>query len=240
MGKWEKYIAGIYKFVFPNGKIYIGKSINIKNRWSSHKNIYNNSLVSRAIKKYGWENIQKEIIVQFLVTPDINKKDLNNELLRLEIKYIALYRSNDLKIGYNLTIGGEGVTGYKCTDEHKLNLRKSHLGKKYAPKTEETRRKLSEANKGKRPSNKCLEASRKANLGSKQSEETKLKRYLNDPRHKRIAAYDTEGNLIKVFFSLKEASEYVNAPYQGIQRVLKGQRFLCRGLHWKYYETETN
>lgn len=25
----DKNIAGIYKFIFPNGKIYIGKSINI-------------------------------------------------------------------------------------------------------------------------------------------------------------------------------------------------------------------
>lgn len=60
------------------------------------------------------------------------------------------------------------------------------------------------------------------------------------PHEVGIKELAAEGKLIKVFFSLKEASEYVNAPYQGIQRVLKGQRFLCRGLHWKYYETETN
>lgn len=60
----------IYKFTFPNGGIYIGETINIFNRFRRHW--YNSSKkkykeynypINRAIRKYGWENVKKEILV---------------------------------------------------------------------------------------------------------------------------------------------------------------------------------
>ena len=52
----------IYKHVFPNGKVYIGiTSQSLNSRWNSGKG-YGNSLVGKAIKKYGWDNIKHYVL----------------------------------------------------------------------------------------------------------------------------------------------------------------------------------
>jgi hypothetical protein len=61
----------------------------------------------RAIRKYGWENFTKDILID-----DVPEEDLNN----LEINYIAFYNSFGPG-GYNCTIGGGGTSGYKHTEE---------------------------------------------------------------------------------------------------------------------------
>lgn len=52
---FEKFnnISGIYKIIFPNKKIYIGLSTNIKKRLIAHNKANDNLPVHRAIKKYG-------------------------------------------------------------------------------------------------------------------------------------------------------------------------------------------
>ena len=105
----------VYKITnLINGKIYIGKTNNVNNRWKRHKlaaikkyaNDY--SSLHRAINKYGFDYFNIEIIETF---------NLEEDSLLAEIKYIELYNSNNKNIGYNLTNGGEGSTGYKHTPE---------------------------------------------------------------------------------------------------------------------------
>lgn len=93
-----------------------------------------------------------------------------------------------------------------------------------------------EGNKGAVISPQCREACIKSNIGRKQSEEQILRRYLSDPRHKKIDCFNLNGELIKTFFSLKEASKELNIPYQAIQRVLKGSRHKTRNLIFKFHE----
>ena len=53
----------VYKHIFPNDKIYIGITCNSpKTRWGNQGYGYKNQLVGRAIKKYGWNNIEHIII----------------------------------------------------------------------------------------------------------------------------------------------------------------------------------
>ena len=56
----------VYEFIFPNGKRYYGRTVNIKSRWGCKGNNYSNQFVGQAIQKYGWENIQKNIIASNL------------------------------------------------------------------------------------------------------------------------------------------------------------------------------
>jgi group I intron endonuclease len=51
----------IYIFTFPNNKQYVGQSINLANRYKTHKN-GKEQVVDRAIKKYGWNNVLKDEI----------------------------------------------------------------------------------------------------------------------------------------------------------------------------------
>ena len=63
-------ITGIYKITNKlNGKVYIGQSVNIEERFKSHKYSYNNSKASgyntkfyRALWKYGIANFSFEIV----------------------------------------------------------------------------------------------------------------------------------------------------------------------------------
>ena len=56
-------MTGVYKLTFPNGKAYIGSSVNIKVRWANGKGYdFDNAPVGKAIQEYGWENVNKEIL----------------------------------------------------------------------------------------------------------------------------------------------------------------------------------
>lgn len=84
---------GIYKIEnLINNKIYIGQSIHIEKRWQEHCQASSNSLIGKAIKKYGKENFSFQIIEE---VEDIST--LNN----LETKYIKYYNSL-IPNGYNI------------------------------------------------------------------------------------------------------------------------------------------
>lgn len=139
----------IYKYTNKvNGKVYIGQTISEIKRKSRHKSCKDNNYFHNAIKKYGWENFEYEVIDRIDLDPDI----LHKELDELECKYIIEYKSNDKEFGYNLTTGGEG--GHHLNDEVKDRLSSIQKGKHYSPDTEfkigfhhtdETKRKISKS-----------------------------------------------------------------------------------------------
>lgn len=91
----NKYV--VYLLVFPNQKIYCGYSSNIQKRWRNEKGYLNQPAISRAINKYGWENIDKYIY-----------KSYNNAASALVMEY-NIIKNYDLKNpnnGYNLVDGG--------------------------------------------------------------------------------------------------------------------------------------
>jgi group I intron endonuclease len=56
--------TGIYKITNPNGKVYIGQSIDIDKRWNKYKvkNCKPQIRLYNSLNKYGWENHYKDII----------------------------------------------------------------------------------------------------------------------------------------------------------------------------------
>jgi len=105
----------IYLITNPiNGKVYVGQTLNYKNRMTNHEYSGNNpkQYFSRAIHKYGWENFTKDTLID-----DVPEEDLDN----LEINYIAFYNSFGPG-GYNCTIGGGGASGYKLTEDQRQAL----------------------------------------------------------------------------------------------------------------------
>ena len=90
----------VYKHVFPNGKVYIGitgKPVNV--RWANGKGYSPKTYVGKAIAKYGWENVQHEILFDGLSEQEAKRK---------EIELIEEYQSYSSEYGYNLTKGGDG------------------------------------------------------------------------------------------------------------------------------------
>lgn len=95
-------MIGIYKITNQiNGKIYIGQSIDIQQRWKQHKQqvkgIRSNNKLYQAMREYGIENFLFEIIEQC----EFSQQELD-ERQRYWIKYYNSYEN-----GYNSTRGGQ-------------------------------------------------------------------------------------------------------------------------------------
>lgn len=106
----------IYKITNKvNGKSYIGQTrYTLEFRWRQHIHKKDNTYFHNAIRKYGVENFEKEILEECDYT-DLNKR---------EIYYIAKYDS--FKNGYNLTIGGDGVRSL-CIDNKYSEMAELYL-----------------------------------------------------------------------------------------------------------------
>ena len=97
-------LIGVYKITNRiNGKVYIGQSVNINERWGDHKRKASkvtencSSHLYSAIVKYGVENFIFEVI-EYIKETEYSQSKLDE----LEIKYIELFESLNPEKGYNL------------------------------------------------------------------------------------------------------------------------------------------
>lgn len=149
-----------------NSKKYIGQSVDISNRWRHHKNelnsnIHFNDYLQKSWNKYGEDNF-RFYVLEFC---DVDQLD------ELEVYYIALYNTLNRDKGYNLTSGGtdnrtysdetrvkisNSLKGHKVSLESRVKISENHAdvsgerngmyGKRHS---DEAKRKVSQANKGK-------------------------------------------------------------------------------------------
>lgn len=128
-------IFKIYKIQFPNGKVYIGQSVNYKNRWREHLREAakgNDLKIYRAMRKY---NITIEAFS--IIEDNITSQDEANSK---EIYYIKEF--NSIKNGYNTTKGGQcgnGLYGeshpnHILTDNQITEIREIRASKIYTMK----------------------------------------------------------------------------------------------------------
>ena len=163
-------IYSIYKFVNRvNGKYYIGFTKDFPARLRGHRSRYTklDTTFYHALRKYGWDNFDSEIIYQSL-----DEDHCHNVM---EEYFIREYRSHvDEGCGYNQSYGGDGQRGYDARTRWKLGS--ANRGKKRGPTSEETKRKIGEANSKKRRTEEEKQHLREVNLGKKQSEASRIKR----------------------------------------------------------------
>lgn len=231
--------SGIYMLTCKiNGYRYIGQSKNITRRLWEHKCQGKNPRlpISKAIREFGWDSFNKEILELCLV----------EELEEKEIYYIAL-----LKPEYNISRGGKsGMEGYHHSPEIKEICRaaavkewqdKSSKEKAYVLEHQLTHRNP----KGYKVPDSVKEKLRQANLGKKQSEETIAKKSVamkiamlgNQNGNKTVRCVETG----EIFQSLKQAAICLNVSAHGISNVLKGRQKTAGGYHWEYHNSvETN
>lgn len=94
-------IIGIYKINFPNNKVYIGLSKDVRRRIREHFWGIKETACDLALKKY-FNNIN-DFEIELLET--FQQVDYNI-LSEVEIRWIEYYHSNEKEFGYNLTSGG--------------------------------------------------------------------------------------------------------------------------------------
>lgn len=120
-GLWDKMDNHtVYVHITPSCKYYVGiTKQKVSRRWRNGTGYTNCTYFNLAIQKYGWNNIQHEIIASGLT-----KKEAEN----FEILLIEKLKSSDRKFGYNISNGGKGVHGFKHSEEHKKRLSEKMSG----------------------------------------------------------------------------------------------------------------
>ena len=203
-------------------KSYIGQTTgdNVEDRWGLNGKGYLgggvDNKMARAIRKYGWDNFSHKVLLTIeCETPE----ELVFWLDEWEKYYIWLYDS--FYNGYNSTTGGSN--GIR-SEETKRKMSEAKKGK---PKSEETKRKMSEAKKGKPRSE---ETKRKLSEASKGKPSKK---------QKSVICLET----LQIFDNATKAGEWCGVVRTSIKNHLRGgtkssgkHPITKKPLHWMYLD----
>ena len=223
------YYNCIYMYVNKiNGKRYVGQARDFNKRHKTHvKKSTNKLIIDKAFNKYGEENF--DIIIL--------KKDLNTQCLMnfWESYYIDKYNCLS-KDNYNISSGGSNGNNFAGKTEEEM---------------EDIKIKMSKSQTGKHNGElNCMY--RKFNeehhlFGTHRSEETKQKisktrvengtaKGKNNPRAKRVAQYDLNDNLIKIWEYIGQAEKELGIGH--ISNCCNGKRKTAGGFKWKYVKED--
>ena len=216
----------VYKHTTPSGKVYIGiTSKPVEERWLNGRGYARNEHFWNAIKKYGWDNIEHRVLVSGLS---------KEEASEVEKMYIALYRSHEIKHGYNLTEGGE--TGIIHTMESRRKLSASKMGKRYnigVPFTEERKRHMSENHADVSGEKNPMYGKKKTAEEIARRQSHRVYKYgAENPCARPILQLDMDGNIVKRWGSIIEAAEVYCRT--SIKDCLRGKYKQHRGYQWRY------
>lgn len=107
-----------------NGKMYVGQTINtVEKRFGDHSR--QNSVIGRAIRKYGKENFRCEVLKRCASKAEMDAWE----------KFFIAAICCKIPFGYNVSDGGGGVAGRKHTDEERAKITVAKKGKHPTKKT---------------------------------------------------------------------------------------------------------
>lgn len=198
-------ICGVYIIISPSGKVYIGESKNILKRW--FKDYFGLSACKGQIQLYR----------SFL------KYGIYNHTFQIiqECKFEDLKKCERFWQEFYQVVSPKGLNcKYTSTDEKKAvyseeSIKKNSISNTGKKRSKETRRKQSISGKGRVV-----------------TEETKKKLSLGIS--KSIIQYDLKGNFIKEWVSLTEASKALNIYTSSISNCILGKSKTCNGFIWKF------
>jgi group I intron endonuclease len=218
----------VYKHTSPVGKVYIGITRNPQRRFSRRGNCYKGSVVFyNAIQKYGWDNIDHEILETGLTVQKADER---------EACYIALYKSTQKKYGYNILPCGN-VSTNGITEEMRTKMSATRKGRPGAVWTKEMKKRLSEKKKGCKGHKLSEEAKKKvieALTGRPCSEETRRKISESQKGKKAVVQYNLDGDYIKRHESIASAAKSVNKTECLISACCRGRLKTGAGFVWRY------
>lgn len=230
--------CGIYKITnIINGKCYVGSSKNITKRWYEHKRrlrngTHHSEYLQRSFNKYGEENFIFAVLE--LCEPD--------ELLVFEQRYF-----DEVKPEYIILKTAGRVDGYQHTEKTKQVIREKRALQISSPCSNETKQKISDANKGRIFTDDHKKKLSQVRIGKKFSDEHKkniAKTCTSDVMREKqklsvgarkdciIIAENENGEIIYTFNSLKDAYTHLNIHQTTLWRIIKNKRKF-NDLIWK-------
>lgn len=243
--KWTVYIHIVPKEIngYEWDKYYVGiTSRNIKLRWGKGSHYKNCPYFYRAIQKYGWDNIQHEVICENLT---------EQEAFDFEKRLIKELKSNDYNYGYNITAGGNGCTGLSGEknpnygnrwNEEQRQKRREYLKEHPRNYTDEYRKKISEASK------RLWENEAYRNRMSGTNHPCYGRTGNKHPMYGKHGKEISNSKIVvclnnnKAYYSASDASKILGINNSKLCMCCRGERNSCgkdengNPLHWKYYE----
>ena len=220
----KNYYNCIYMYINKlNGKKYVGQAKNFNRRHKTHINSSYNKNTNdydcpfhRAIRKYGIENFNIIILKE-----NLNSQCLLNMWEDYYVEKYDLYVKN--KNGYNVAKAGYNNPYYGKTEKE----------------MSEISNKLSELKKGENHPFYGKKGKEHPKYGKHNSNETNKKISIalsgkNNPKAKRVIQYDSQGNIIKIWDYIKQASEELNINASSISSCCRGTYKSAGGFIWKY------
>lgn len=227
-------LIGIYMIISPSKKIYIGQSVNIKERWDSYRRMNGNLKSQRklynSLKKYTPKKHKFKIL-------ELCSVSMLNEKERYYQDLYSAVGENGLNLRYTTASDRSGYVSEE-TKEIKRQLR---LGKKHKPetieklrnipRTKEWRERLSIATKNVCPKIKAKQAK---TLSENKENNARLLEY-NKKRSLSVECYDRYTNeLIGTYASIREASRQTGIDRKCISMSLSGKYKYSKGKYFKY------
>lgn len=214
-----------------NGKVYIGiTKQKPQYRWSNGKG-YDNQYFKKAIQKYGFNNFEHLILYENLTQKEAEQK---------EIELITYYKSSERKFGYNISKGGMVNNGVPCKEETKQKISRANKGIKNGMygkhHSEEALKKISESSYKKWENedykNKVINTLKKykKNFEKGHIPWNKGIKGKPAPNRKKVICIDTN----EIFDSIAQAEKTKNVS--NISCCCNGKRKSTKGLHFKFYE----
>lgn len=264
---------GIYKVQnLQNGKFYLGSSNNLAKRrrehfWALMHNKHTNPYLQNAFNKHGKGNFR------FIVLEHVRDED---RLREIEQRYLDRYNACDRDVGYNINeyadgggLFGESNPNYgkPMSEEQKRKISRTLMGH---PVSLETRRKMSEARKGKYGGKKHplygkpvshekrmrqsklmkdrYTGERNPFYGKTHSKKTrekmsKAKRGKTGklcPNSIEIVQLTLDGNFVSKHDAMRAAQRETGIWASNIQKCCVGQLKQTGGYRWMYYEDYSN
>lgn len=227
----------IYEHVSPSGKVYIGQTCQqLNRRWRNGNGYVKNTYFYRAIKKYGWDNFQHNVICRCDTLEEANK---------IEAELIQKYKSNNPRYGYNISGGGDGAERVaESTRQLMSQMMKGKFAGKNNPNygrkhTPEERKRMSDFQREyfKTHNGNRLCAVRSEESKQKQSESRKnsakaqeaIKR-LNQSKAKKVLCVETG----VVYDSTHDAARKTGFAQGNIAAACRGKYLQSYGYHWEY------
>jgi len=201
----------VYVHTTPNNKKYVGiTSVGINKRWGKNGGHYKGQMFYRAIKKYGWGNINHEIIAENI---------FYNKAKDIEIFLIEFFRTHEYDFGYNLTKGGDGHNGVKASEETKEKQRNNREG-------------IKACGYGNFPSDKTKQ--KMSNSGKNKVFTNETRKKMSVEKNKPVFQYDKDGNFINTYNSASKASNILKINIGNLCACCRNVVKFAGGYHWSY------
>ena len=216
-----------------NGKIYVGKTYNFEKRKKEHiYDIDNDIPFHRALKKYGIDNFEWEIIDTGIDDKEIIEKEIY--WIKKLNSCIHFQNSN----GYNITLGGDGGTSWNSRPVLQFDLSGNYINEYMS---------CAHASAETGVNAHCIShcANRKAERAGQfqwrfkdECKESKIAPYkkADSCRKRSIIQLDQSGKYISTFSSITEASIKTGLCRSNISSCLTQKSHRCGGFQWIYKE----